>query len=107
MAEAVSWQAGAMRRVSAKAGSSARGPVSVPMAGAGIDELGCGDERGVERREDLRRPLSVEVEHLGVAGVGAFGDRATAQTVEDVFGEVEPGETAQVGDCRRRTGRRC
>jgi hypothetical protein len=40
-ADAVSWQAGAMRVVSAKAGSSESGPESLPMSVPGGTSLGA------------------------------------------------------------------
>jgi hypothetical protein len=76
MAEAVSWQAGARRRVWAKAGRRERCPLSRPRSVPG--------------------GTRVEVEELGMAGVGELGDGAAAEMMEDVFGEVEPAERTKV-----------
>ena len=68
--------------------------------GAGLDEAWGGVEGRVGSGEDIGRPLAVEGEELGVAGVGCFGYGATAEAMEDVFGEVEPGEGAVGGSVR-------
>jgi len=86
MAAAVSWQAGAISVVSRKAGSAASGPLSLPRAvpgGAGWVEA--------EGGEYLLAPLlGVEIDQLGVRGVGVLGDVLAAPVGQQILGEVEP-----------------
>ncbi len=60
--------------------------------GAGWNEFGSGVEGGVEGGEEFGRPVAVEGKKLRMAGVGELGDGAAAEVMEDIFGEVQPGE---------------
>ena len=91
MAAAVSWQAGAMRVVSAKAGRSVSGPVSLPRSVPGGTILGALAMSSCEAVEDLAAPLLfVELDELGVGGVGVLGHARAAPVGEQILGQVEP-----------------
>jgi len=91
MAEAVSWQAGAVRRVLAKAGVGERAGEWAEVS-AGRDEFRGAGEVEAKRGEDFGAPLfRVERDELGVSGVGVLGYGRGAEVGEQVFGQVEPG----------------
>ena len=59
--------------------------------GAGRDELGRAGGVEAEGAEDLLAPLlGVEVDQLGVGGVGVLGDARAAPVGEQILREVEP-----------------
>ena len=69
MAEAVSWQAGAMSWVSRKASSAASGPLQFADHGAGANDGRRGLDGDVERAEDFRGPVSgFEIDQTGMRG---------------------------------------
>ena len=72
MAEAVSWQAGAMRRVVREGRKGCERAAEDSEVGARLGEAGSGVEGDIGCGEDIGRPLAVEVEELRVAGVGCF-----------------------------------
>ena len=91
MAEAVSWQAGAMRRGVGEGGQFGERAGELADVGAGRDELGRAGEVEVEAVEDLAAPLLlVELDELGVGGVGVLGDARAAPVGEQILGQVEP-----------------
>ena len=50
--------------------------------------------------EEFGRPVAVEGKKLRMAGVGELGDGAAAEVMQDIFGEIEPAQEANLLDIR-------
>ena len=91
MADAVSWQAGAISVVSRRAGSLASGPLKLAQVGAGRDDARRVVEVEMQRAEYFGTPLlGVELHQFGVGCVGVLGDARAAPVGQQILRQVEP-----------------